>query len=326
MNSKCRICGNEADNRIYDARERMFGYGDVFRYFQCARCECLQIAEIPSDIARFYPRDYLSYGAIPPLNRIKGYLTGLRDGYVLSGKGIMGRLLNATNPNNTLRFLRPLSVTKKSRILDVGCGHGAVLNCLRGVGLRNLLGIDPFNREDLRYANGLEIRKMGLREVVGEWDIVIFLHSFEHVPDPAEALDTVSRLLAPGGPCVIGIPLASSYAWNYYGVNWVQLDAPRHYYLHSVKSMGILAERAGLKIRKVVHDSTAFQFWGSEQYLKGISLRDKRSYAETRDESIFSRKEIAGFANRARELNEQGRGDQALFYLVKSNDHAGREA
>ena len=39
--------------------------------------------------------------------------------------------------------------------------------------------------------------------------------------------------------------------------------------MESMKYLGILA---GLELAKVVFDSTAFQFWGSEQYRKGIAL------------------------------------------------------
>ena len=68
----------------------------------------------------------------------------------------------------------------------------------------------------------------------------------------------------------------------------------------------------------VEFDSTEFQFWGSEQYLKGISLRDKRSLAENPRKSIFSKNQIRHFVRQAVELNRNGDGDAACFYLYKS--------
>ena len=62
---------------------------------------------------------------------------------------------------------------------------------------------------------------------------------------------------------VIRIPIAGTHAWQTYGVDWVQLDAPRHLFLHTEDGMRSLAAGAGLQVTAVVHDSTAMQFWGS---------------------------------------------------------------
>ena len=189
---------------------------------------------------------------------------------------------------------------------------------LRKLGMKNLLGVDPFIAKDIEYENGLRIQKKEIKDVDGKWDIVMFHHSFEHISDPAKTLATVSGLLTPNGYCVIRIPIVSSYAWNHYKVNWAQLDAPRHYFLHSVESMNILADQAKLNLCKVVYDSHSFQFWGSEQYINDIPLNDKRSYAQNPKTSIFSKREISAFAKRAKELNERKQGDQAIFYLKRS--------
>jgi predicted SAM-dependent methyltransferase len=145
----------------------------------------------------------------------------------------------------------------------------------------------------------------------------MFHHSFEHVADPGPTLDSVRKLLAPGGTCIIRVPTVSSYAWQHYGINWVQLDAPRHFYVHSVKSMKIVAERAEFEVSKLVYDSSAFQFWASEQYSQDIPLFDNRSYAVSRAGSVFSKEQIAAFEKRALELNRAEQGDQAVFYLRK---------
>ena len=50
----CRICGNATGNRLHRAREMQFGTGEEFDYVECAGCGCVQIAEIPADLQRFY--------------------------------------------------------------------------------------------------------------------------------------------------------------------------------------------------------------------------------------------------------------------------------
>src|SRR5579862_6929170 len=69
----CRICGAPASLEIH-AREMMFGTHERFDYVACADCGCLQIADIPADLQRFYPPDYhrrISHAAAPgPLKRL----------------------------------------------------------------------------------------------------------------------------------------------------------------------------------------------------------------------------------------------------------------
>lgn len=82
--------------------------------------------------------------------------------------------------------------------------------------------------------------------------------------------------------------------------------------------MRLIAEQAGFEVQKVVYDSAALQFWGSEQYRQGIPLMDnERSYRQNREGSMFSTEQIAAFDERAAELNREGRGDRAQFFLYK---------
>ncbi|MEW6719771.1 MAG: class I SAM-dependent methyltransferase [Thermodesulfobacteriota bacterium] len=319
----CRICGNGEGNREYDVREMMYGFRDLFRYFRCSGCGCLQIAEIPSDIARYYPDGYYSLASGPEKpspGAWKKRWMRLRYGPVVFGDGSARKLLNALFPNKGLQFLHllSLSLNRDMSILEAGCGSGGLLYFFAEMGIRNVLGADPFIGKDIEYRNGLKILKKEIGEVGGAWDLVMFHHSLEHIPSQVETMRAVSRLLKPDGRCLVRIPICSSYAWERYGVHWVQLDAPRHFYLHSFDSMKRLAALAGLEVCRVVHDSTAFQLWGSEQYLRDIPLRDKRSYSCGRKNSVFSLREMQAFKRRTKELNREGKGDQAIFCLKKA--------
>ena len=316
---KCKICDNDKDNKEFEVKEMMFGTREVFRYFQCSRCGCLQIEDVPHNLSDYYPKDYYSYNAsVSNKSQINKLLSRLRDNYAIRGEGLAGRFLYAIFPNPFLSSMRPVEITKDTRILDVGCGSGSLLYSLKELGFSRLLGIDPYNDKAIQYKNGLEIQKKEVHEVEGKWDVVMLHHTFEHIDNPLETLQLIANLLTPNGRCIIRIPIVPSYVWEHYGVNWVQLDAPRHLFLHSVKSMNILTGQCGLKMQNVVYDSTAFQFWGSEQYVKDIPLRDKRSYSVNADSSIFTQKEIANFKKRSKELNLANQGDQAIFYLCKS--------
>ena len=131
-------------------------------------------------------------------------------------------------------------------------------------------------------------------------------------------MTAAARRLASRGTILVRVPLVSSYAWEKYAVAWVQLDAPRHFFLHSPRSLARAAEQAGLRIVQVTYDSTDFQFWGSEQYLRDIPLLGKGSYGQGLEGSIFSPEEIQRYRTLADELNANERGDQAAFYLKRA--------
>lgn len=309
----CRICGNSGNNVAYSVREMMFGYKDRFNYFQCSACKCLQIAEIPSNMEKYYPPHYYSF---TPKHRrfqknpVDKALRRLKDHYTVFNHTVLGALVSTLLPNKKLAPLARVGLTRDSRILDVGCGDGWRLYALKEIGFRNVLGIDPYIREDIAYENGLRILKQSVHDVTGEWDLIMYHHSFEHVPDPIRDLQEVSRLLPAGGCCLIRVPTVSSYAWEQYREYWVQLDAPRHYTLPSLESMNILADKTGFHVRTVVFDSTKDQFEGSERYKRGLPLASQ--------EQIFTPSQIRQWKYQAKKLNKENRGDQAAFYLIKN--------
>ena len=297
----------------------MLGLGDQHDYIECSACGCLQIKKVPENLPSYYPDDdYYSYNKIQTPTGFKRFLVTKRDLYAATGKGFIGKIIHHFLPHSKIHTLQMTGITPTSRILDIGCGTGHLLHSLQETGFKNLLGIDPFNAEDIHYENSLKIEKKSIHKMQqGEWDLMMFHHSFEHIFDQQTTLEKVFSLLKPNGICLIRVPTVSSWAWQYYGVHWAQLDAPRHLFLHSVKSMRLLAEKVGLQMENVVYDSFAFQFWGSEQYIKGIALSDKTSYAVNPDQSLFSKEDIAAFEKRSMQLNKENQGDQAAFYLRK---------
>lgn len=316
---QCRICGSEGEHSIYVVKEMMLGLKDEHRYFQCRDCGCLQIESIPENLAAYYPSNYYSYSAPNSTNALKHQLLKQRDYYAVTGKSLLGHVLSLVAPNSKLNTLRPIQLNQDSRILDVGCGAGLLLNSLREAGFNQLLGLDPFNRDAIHYPNGLSIEKHDIFSETGQWDLIMFHHSFEHLVEQQRTLEQAHKLLDKNGTVLLRIPTVSSYAWQHYGVNWAQLDAPRHLFLHSGDSVKKLAEQTGFTVTKIQYDSNALQFWGSEQYEQDIALRSDRSWAENPANSPFTAAQIKQFEHRARELNALNKGDQAAFYLRKAS-------
>jgi SAM-dependent methyltransferase len=290
----CEICGSPA-GKIHLVKEMMFGTREDFQYRECTRCGCLSQVDVPADLSRFYPNQYYSM-----LESRTNVLRKLRDRIYLSPASLL------VNWRRRPEFdvIRRCKVNRNHRILDVGSGAGHLLQDLRELGYR-AEGIDPFIARDIRDRFGVRVWRKTIEELSGSYDVVLFQHSLEHMPRQQAVLRAARGLLTPTGVCVISIPIVG-WAWRHYGVNWGQLDAPRHLFLHTRKSMDLVARQAGFRIERVVYDSTEFQFWLSEFYRKGIPLQGCN-----RPKWITTLR----MRMRAARLNHAEDGDQAQFYL-----------
>lgn len=319
----CSICGNAECNRQHEVREAMFGRSESYQYTECAACHCLQIIDPPSEQSNLYPPEYYSLRGDPkwPRNPCKRFLRMARDRYAVNGRGFIGAVVYKRYPSEALRALRRTGIGIQSRVLDVGCGSGGLLLSLAHLGFRHLDGCDPNLTGDKSLVGGaVRIRKCELKALCDEaerYDLIMMHHSFEHVACPLDTLRQCAHLLVAGGTCLIRTPVAGTFAWREYGVHWFQLDAPRHLFVHSVGSMTILAEKAGFTVESVVFDSSEAQFIFSEQNRKGIAITSKDSWRNNPSASIFSKSQVRRYRKRATELNAQGQGDQAAFYLRK---------
>ncbi len=307
----CRVCRNEERNATFRTREMMFGTREEFDYFECARCGCVQIAEIPPNMESYYPPGYYSLDGEIARNPgrlaifLKRQLTSHYGGRFNPLGMILARAYRNDHP-----WLKAEFVGFRHRILDVGCGSGRMLNLLHSCGFRDLVGVDPFIARDIHYQNGITVLKGHLADIQGRFDVVMFQQSFEHVPDPLVTLAEARRKLSPGGYVMICTPVTSSLAWRKYGADWVQLDPPRHLVVHSIRSMELLAHAVGLRVEEVLYCSTEFQFVGSEAYRRDVSLVDY--YAGRK---LFTPRQQRQFAREAQRLDRINDGDTAAFYL-----------
>ena len=192
--------------------------------------------------------------------------------------------------------------------------------CQLGAGFKNLLGIDAFIDKDITYDNNLKIIKSDFSQFDAlTFDWIMFHHSFEHLNNPVGTFKKLSSLLNPNGNVLIRIPIIDSYAWEYYKTNWIQLDPPRHFFIHSINSIKELANMFNFKIRRVLYDSTAFQFLGSEQWKRRIPLMSPESYFQNPNNSIFNKEDVIKYSEKVKELNINQKGDTACFFLQKED-------
>jgi hypothetical protein len=103
-------------------------------------------------------------------------------------------------------------------------------------------------------------------------------HVLEHVPDPRATLRAAHRLLRADGCCVVWTPLADGEPWARYGTDWYELDAPRHLFVFTRRSLASLAVEAGFRVDAEVDDSSELELLASEQYRRDVPLYDPRSW------------------------------------------------
>jgi SAM-dependent methyltransferase len=314
MPPACRICGADTTKaKTYIAAEMMFGSKEPFEYFQCTDCECLQIADIPADLSRYYPDGYYSGRVKSPLEI---WVRGRRIRHEIGKSSLLGAYVSrAYGADSCTRALSLGNIQRDDAILDVGSGSGFHLRPLHAAGFRNLIGIDPFAKQEFAQ-KGLQIRRAHLQDVEGQYRLIMMHHSFEHMPNAHEVLAAAAYRLTSDGLLLIRIPVLG-YGWHRYGVNWAELDAPRHIHLHTRQGFERLARRHGFDIMDVTFDSTELEIWASEQYIRGIAHTSKRSYAVDRKASVFTAKEISSFKRTIDEQNRAQASGRAAFILRK---------
>ncbi len=307
----CRLCG-ATDVAVFTAREHLLGTGEPFDYVECAACGGIHIAAVPANLARYYGGAYdtARRSRLKQVMRTAGYRLAFRDGFP-------GRLVGLALPSanvGLLTALRELDVPPTASFLDVGSGAGRLLEGLRALGFSGrLVGVDPFLPENHTSSTGVELRAGVLDDVDETFDVVTMIHTLEHIPEQRETMHAMRRALTSSGVGLVSIPVSGGTAWDAYRSDWVQLDPPRHIVLHTTKSLELIAEDAGLRVRRTIWDSTSFQFWGSERVAARKPILPLwRSW-------LRSAWRVPLDSARAARANAAGRGDQATFVLAPSS-------
>ena len=145
-----------------------------------------------------------------------------------------------------------LSCKGSARILDAGCGTGAMLDHLSRYG--SAMGVD-IAKEASDYC-----RSRGRNEVAGGditalpfaesgFDLVTALDVVEHIVDEKTAFDQLARTCKPGGIVVVTVP---AYQWL-----WSPHDVLNHHERRYVaRELRAQIEQAGLRVLRLTYANT----------------------------------------------------------------------
>lgn len=182
------------------------------------RCPACGVATtLPAPSAAELDRAYA--GAYRPP---EGRFSGFGDALLRRTRGALARRLDEIAPQGP--------------VLDVGSGDGSLLAALRARG-REAVGLERGDEEaeagDLHFA------------------AVVFWHSLEHLPAPAERLAAARERLLPGGVLVIAAPNFDSLQARAFGARWLALDLPRHLVHLTGRALRRRLRELGLTVERV---------------------------------------------------------------------------
>lgn len=237
----CPACREGLELTGWVLQDRMFPIAGDFRWLQCHTCGTLVLENPPEDLESHYPPDrYYSYQERPSVRREP--FTPL-----LSTLGLASDHLE-----DWLQRCFP----QKARVLDIGCGHGDVLDLYRRMGWQTW-GIELSSNATRNaeqkghrilpgpFPSSLAATISGYRN---HFDLVRLRHVLEHLPDPRATLRVVYRLLRSKGRCLIEIPNISGWLSRLLGCDYWQLDPPRHLVLPSRTALASLLREEGFRL------------------------------------------------------------------------------
>ncbi len=217
-----------------------------YRLFRCQSCRSIFVHPLPLEIENIYGRDFFcggdSNGSYFDYDSDK---ETMRDALI----NLLGDIERFTN-----RAAEPRNGAGPGRLLDVGCATGFFLELARG---RDWY-VEGVEVSD--YA-AREAQKKGLPVVQGKvttfqpvaagFDAITLWDVFEHLTDPEESLETISRLMNEDGVLVLTTPDATSFWARLMRTRWHQLHPPVHVICYSRRGIAAMLESHGYRVEKI---------------------------------------------------------------------------
>ena len=237
----CCLCGDEDAAPVAVGED--FEYrtsGDSFVAMRCNGCGLVYLNPRPAldELDRIYPSTYHAFDFTP------------------EKFGLAHRMRSRLEARRLLSYCRGLG--DDARILDVGCGDGFHLSLLKRFGHPGwrLEGVDTSERAVVAARGaGLAVH-LGTVESAGlaenAYDLVLLIATIEHVADPPAVLRAAARLLRPGGRAVVVTDNTATLDFRIFGGrHWGGYHFPRHWNLFNRRSLGLLAQQAGLEVESL---------------------------------------------------------------------------
>jgi len=262
----CGLCGADDARRLFRDRDRQLNIEGRFDVVRCRNCQLVYVNPRPRQdaILRYYS-GYRPAGAGGPCPSAKD-----RRRFRLWLRTITGNRLKVALANMNVPRWFCLERDTPGAVIDIGCGEGGVLRELSKQGWETY-GIELDEQAAKRAAEVTPNVFCGQLERASlpsnRFDLAIFHHSLEHLPQPLASLREVRRVLKEGGEVLIEVPNLQSPQARVFGQRWVGWDLPRHLYHFSALTLKQMLEEAGFSDPEVWQAPAPGHFAASLQYL-----------------------------------------------------------
>ena len=236
----CPLCGNKASALFTATDENHRVSKTPYTYLKCTACCSIFLDQPPTDLGRYYQRDYY---AIPPLEQLQKVANKDRN-----------------KIDTVLRF------AVGGRLLEVGPAFGVFAWQAKQVGfVVDVIEMDSRCCEYLQGTLDLNVRQSDNPSVVmktlPQHEVIAIWHVLEHLQEPLAFLRAAAVNLKPGGVLVIAMPNPDSWQFKVMRRRWPHLDAPRHLTLISKAWMTRQAAEFGLETVYLTSDDSDARSW-----------------------------------------------------------------
>lgn len=256
----CNVCGEMNTFLLFKQRDLYIKKNDPteFSLVQCKKCELVFINPQPTyqELSPFYQDGYFTSTELS--DGPKSFLNSLK------------KFRREKLPEFKPRFYKwGLFSKREGNFLDVGCAVGAKSKGLiRDFPGWSFYGIEP-DQNAVEIANKLEkfnVSKGSLLDVEYNnnfFDIIMFHHVLEHVPDPKKNIKESHRILKDGGYLIIVVPNYGSIFSKIFKKNWRHLDIPRHLFHFNRNTLKTLLGDNGFRVEKIEAETMDGSFLNS---------------------------------------------------------------
>jgi SAM-dependent methyltransferase len=212
---RCLICGGQTVRRF----SKLF-QGTNVHYFMCMTCNHLTAGEMHATPA-------YDGGA---------YFQEIDTGWEGRNKAIRDFV-------RLIARLPAICLSGRSAVLDFGCGNGSLVEDLNSLGF-SAYGFEP-HAEGASLSDRVFTDWNRARSALGQADLIMCIEVFEHLHNPEEALEEISKTLVPGGYLLIS---TETYETGVHTDDWSYLNpAAGHVSIFSESSLRFLLSRHGFE-------------------------------------------------------------------------------
>lgn len=173
-----------------------------------------------------------------------------------------------------------------AKILDVGCGNGRFLKYLLNYGKYELYGTEMEGNSAKRAMRIPEIKlKVGSLErndfSENYFDAITLFHVFEHLTEPKQILNTISKIVKTNGIAVFSFPNIASFQSKIFKGKWLHLDPPRHLFFFEPECFINIMQEYGFKIIKKHYFSLEQNPFGAIQSILNLTTKKREVLFES---------------------------------------------